>query len=159
MSKVEQLFITFLLGLLVGTGTGWWVQGMRIDSIEAQAVTDKEKAVSEERDRAHQIANDYAKVVEWLNGKRRDNQVAVTKELEKPIYRDAGCTLPDSGRVLVNDAVHQANAARLGSAVLPEAPRASGELSDGRNAPVVSLGDRGVRGMLSWKSKPDQVGN
>lgn len=159
IEKLQEYLIVALAGLLVGGLGAWWVQGLRIDGIRADALKDKEKAVSEERDRADQISNDYAKVVEWLNGKRQSNTAALVKELENPAYRDTACVLPESGRVLVNDAVRQANAARLGGAVLPEAAGAAGGREDGRDPALVGVGGGGLRGMLRWKSQADPVGD
>lgn len=155
----KELAVATLLGILLGAGSAWTIQGWRIDAIRADFESDKAKAVQQEKGRADQIGNDYAAVVDYLNEQKRARTITVVKELEKPIYRDPVCAIPESGRVLVNDAIRQANAARLGNAVLPAHSSTARESNAGRSPSVVDMGGRGLRGMLGWKSGIDQVGD
>jgi len=120
--NIKAVLIALLIGLLAGAVSSWVVQGWRIDAIEADFIKDKAEAIDKEQTRANQISNDYAEVVRWLNEQKQVRTVTVVRELEKPIYRDRACVLPESGRVLVNDGVRQANAARFGHTVLPKDP-------------------------------------
>lgn len=157
--NIKAVFVAAVVGLLAGALAAWVVQGWRIDAIEAAFVTEKAEAIEKEQKRADQIASDYADVVRWLNEQKQARTVTLIKELEKPIYRDAACVLPESGRVLVNDAVRQANAARIGRSVLPEGAGIAGKIDDGRSVDVVGMAGRGIRGMLGRESQVDQVGD
>lgn len=159
LSIAKELAIAALIGLLVGAGCAWTAQGWRIDAIKADFVTDKAKAIEQEQTRANQISNDYAEVVTWLNQQKQARTVTVINELEKPIYRDAACVLPESGRMLVNDAIRQANAARLGDSVLLKATGDTGAGNDGRSPSLVGVGGRGIRGLFGRESQTDQVGD
>lgn len=159
LSIAKELALAALIGLCVGAYGAWSVQDWRIDAIKANFVTDKAKAIEKEQTRANQISNDYAEVVTWLNQQKQARTITVVKELEKPIYRDAACVLPESGRVLVNDAVRQANAARLGDAVLLKTAGTAGPGNDGRLLPLDGVGGRGLRGLFGWKGQTDPVGD
>lgn len=159
LPNIQSILIALCIGMLAGSVASWLIQGWRIDSIRADYETDKNEAITHERERADQIGNDYAIVVRWLNEQKRARTVTLVKELEKPIYRDAACVLPESGRLLVNDAVRQANAARLGDPVLPGTAGGQGIRNDGRSIDVVGLVSRGLRGMLGWQSQADPVGD
>lgn len=155
--NLQQLAIAALVGLVVGACGAWMVQGWRIDAIEAGHIEDKASAIEEEQKRANKISSDYAEVVTWLNQQKQSRTVTVVKELEKPVYRDAACVLPESGRLLVNEAVRQANASRFGGAVLPKDSGVAAAGDDGRATAVDEVGSGGLRGMLRWKSQADPV--
>lgn len=159
LSIAKELAIAALIGLLFGAAGAWAVQGWRIDAIKADATEKLAKAIKQEKDRADQISNDYAAVVGWLNKQKQARTVTVVKELEKPIYRDAACMLPESGRVLVNDAVHQANSARLGNAVLLKDSGTAESGNDGRSPSLVDMGGRSIRRLFGWQGGADQVGD
>ena len=159
LSIAKELAIAAVIGLLIGSAAAWTVQGWRIDSIKADFVIDKAKAIEQEQTRANQISNDYADVVTWLNEQKQARTVTVVKEIEKPIYRDLACVLPESGRVLVNDAVHQANAARLGNAVLLKDSGTAESGNDGRSPSLVDMGGRSIRRLFGWQGGADQVGD
>lgn len=159
LSIAKELALAALIGLCVGAYGAWSVQSWRIDSIKADAITDKAKALEKEQGRANQISNDWAEVFAYLNEQKQVRTVTVVKELEKPIYRDASCVLPESGRLLVNDAVRQANAARLGDTVLLKAAGTAGPGNDGRSPSLVGVGVRGLRGLFGRQGEADPVGD
>lgn len=159
LAIAKELAIAALIGLLLGSAAAWTVQGWRIESIKADAITAKAKAIEQEQTRANQISNDYSEVVRWLNEQKQARTVTVVKELEKPIYRDAACVLPESGRLLVNDAVRQTNAARLGDTVLLKAAGTAESGNDGRSPSLVDMGGRSIRRLFGWQGGADQVGD
>ena len=159
LAIAKELAIAAFVGLAVGAASTWVIQEWRIDAIKADFVLDKAKAVDQEVKRGNQISNDYAEVVRWLNDQKQSHTVTVVKELEKAVYRDTACVLPESGRLLVNDAIREANAARLGRSVLPKGSGTAEPNDAGRSTAVVDVGHGGLRGMLRWKSGVDQVGD
>jgi hypothetical protein len=128
--NLKGLAIAAAVGLLLGFAAAWVVQGWRIEAIEADYIEEKAKAVQEEYERANQISNDYAEVVRWLNEQRNKRTQTVMVEVQKPQYLNPDCIRPESGRVLLNDAVRQANAARLPDATVPSLARDAAKRDD-----------------------------
>lgn len=155
----KELLIAAGVGMVCGASASWVVQGWRMDALKAELASDKAEAIAQEVARGNQISSDYAEVVRWLNEQKQGRTVTVIKELEKAVYRDAACVLPESGRVLVNDAVRQANAARFGRPVLPEGSGDPAGGDRGRSSAVVDVDGRGLRGLRSRQGGPDQVGH
>jgi hypothetical protein len=130
-----------------------------MDALKADYETDKAKAVQQEYDRANQISSDYAQVVQWLNAQRSKRTANVAAELQKPEYRNPDCVLPESGRLLINDAVREANAARLPGATLPQVARDAAQPEVTGPSGLGTSGSRFLRGLRLQQGSPDQMGN
>ena len=157
--NIQQILIALAVGTILGFASAWVVQGWRMDAVRADYETDKAKAVQEEFDRANQISNDYAQVVRWLNEQRSKRAVTVATELQKPEYRSLDCVLPESGRMLINDAVRQANAARLPGTTLPEVTRNAAEPAADGSGGLGTSGSGFLRGLRLKQSGADPVGH
>lgn len=147
MPDLKTLAIAIVVAIAAGFAAAWTIQDWRIDSIKAEYIEDKAKAVQEEYDRANQISNDYAKVVTWLNEQRQRRTQSVRVEVQKPEYANPDCIRPESGRMLLNDAVRQANAARLPDATLSQVVRDAGERNDGRSDAMGVKPSGGLHGL------------
>lgn len=157
--NIQQTLIALTVGALLGFASAWVVQGWRMDALKADYETDKAKAVQQEYDRANQISSDYAEVVRWLNVQRSKRTANVVTELQKPEYRSPDCVLPESGRMLINDAVREANAARLPGTTLPEAARNAAQPEADGSGGLGTSGSRFLRGLRLKQGGADQVGN
>ena len=128
--NLKPIAIAAVVGFVLGFIAAWTAQGWRIDAIKADYIEETAKAVQQEQERANQIANDYAAVVRWLNEQRNKRLPTVMVEVQKPEYLNPDCIRPESGRVLINDAVRQANAARLPDATVPSLARDAARRND-----------------------------
>lgn len=145
--NLKHILIATVVAYVLGFASAWPVQGWRMDAMEARYIKDAAEAVGKEYDRANQISNDYAQVVTWLNEQRQQRAKTTLVEVQKPEYRNPDCVRPESGRLLINDAVRQANAARLPDATLSEIVRDAAAGNDGRPASVGVKPAGGVHGL------------
>ena len=140
--NLKEILFGIAVGFLAGAGITWTIQGWRMDALEAEYIADKAKAVQQEFDRANQISNDYAQVVRWLNEQRQKRAQSALVEVQKAEYLNPDCIRPESGRLLINDAVREANAARLPDATVQRLTRDAAKRDDANAGALGTSGDR-----------------
>ena len=98
--------IIVLVGLLAGSfGSGWTVNQWRHEAETAAEITATEKAFHLAVERINGISAKLQATTDELDKKRMKTTKEIFNETTKIEYR---CILPDSGRVLYNQAVNPA---------------------------------------------------
>lgn len=117
-------------GLAIGAAGGWQASQWK----ENAAKLEYERLVREEEkkelNRANKIASVWAENDAALRAEHRARLARLRKELEGARY---GCDLPDSGGMLLDDAIDSANAARKSGSAMPATVETGGP-DDGRIA-------------------------
>lgn len=134
--------------LAVGFGSGWQTHGWKTDAQELSKV----RVAEAQRDAALSYANDVSSKFETKLSKLRITNTTVNQEVrhetEKTVYRD--CLVPDSGVVLLNRAIGQANADTAQPDAEVRSPNEAAKPGDdGRSAGVVHSSGSGLRRLFS----------
>lgn len=105
-------------------------------AIAAQAAAEK---------RADEIANRFEGKLTGLRAAFGKTQRDITDELKKRVYTD--CVLPESGRLLRDHAIDDANNSLGFAPELPANPQKPKPGNDGRSLPAGSAADPAIRGV------------
>jgi uncharacterized protein YxeA len=121
--KVIAILIAFVLTFVGG------YKYNQAQELEAQAKLKDEydQAMKAERDRRDQISKEYEEKLAAAKGKTRVVTRTITKEVEKPIYKE--CKLPESGVRAINEAAKVHNEARG----ITEATKSLNEVAKSKN--------------------------
>lgn len=125
VAQVKAALAALAVGLLLGLAGGWVVAGWKHGAERADAEKALREQIEEEQERGNKIASGWAAALEYIRGQQRETVRTVTREIEKPVYRD--CVVPDTGRLLLDGAIDQANAAGKPRAAVPAATQAPGQ--------------------------------
>lgn len=106
-----------------GLWTGWKWNSISYETYKAQVAEEKMlasqamlKALEQAHARTAAAESAYQEAAAQLKTRVRTITKEVVREVEKPVYR---CELPDTGRVLLDDAVREANAAIAAGGEVP----------------------------------------
>ena len=114
--NLQTFAAALAFGVAAGGLAGWSIHGWFDDSKQLENARQLQQQLLQEQERGNQIAEGWAAAAEVLRKQQREHVRTVTQEVSHPEYRD--CTLPDSGRMLLNSAIDAANAANhVGSIV------------------------------------------
>ena len=114
---VKPLMALALTAVIFGAGTwtGWKWNSISFQSYKTQVAEEKLvqqkallRAIEEANARTAAVESASAEAIARLKMRVVTITKEVTREVEKPVYR---CELPDTGRVLLDDAVREANTA------------------------------------------------
>ena len=115
---VKPLMALALTAVIFGAGTwtGWKWNSISFQSYKTQVAEEKLvqqkallRAIEEANARTAAAESAYQEAIVRLRTRVRTITKEVVREVEKPVYRE--CVIPDTGRVLLNDAVREANTA------------------------------------------------
>ena len=113
-----------VLCVLLGTGIGWKLADTRYQVYHAQVQQEKAaqqvamlRAIEEANARTAAAESAYQEAIVQLKTRVRTITREVVREVNKPVYLE--CVIPDTGRMLLNDAVREANTAVKSSDPVP----------------------------------------
>ena len=97
---------------LASVGAGWQIQAWRWKAAESAQIEQANAALIAEQKRSQEASKAYQEQLAKVRTKTRVIVNEVNREIEKPIYRDATCAIPDNGRMLLDSAIDTANGSR-----------------------------------------------
>lgn len=105
------------LGVAFGGLGGWKVSQWKENAAKLESERAAAEALRKEQERGERIAEGWAAGFEVIRQQGRQREAALRKELENAVY--STCRVPDSGGLLLDEAIRQANAARKPHAAVP----------------------------------------
>lgn len=128
MIKVVAIVIAFVIAFVGG------YKYNQAEELQKQAELKEsyDKMMAEERDRRDQISKEYEAKLAAAKGKTRVVTRTITKEVEKPIYKE--CKLPDTGVKALQDAAKVHNEARGLETVPPKDTRSLNDVAKAKNS-------------------------
>ncbi len=119
--------IVFISIFGMGTWSGYKLGNNKYESLklevaqqEVARVTEYNRLIAEQSARTAEVESAYQEEIARLKTRVRTITKEVVREVEKPVYRE--CVLPESGRMLLDDAVRAANAATGTDGEVPPSP-------------------------------------
>jgi hypothetical protein len=123
IAPLHAVGAALLIGLALGFGSGWSVKSWKTEAEAAKAAKELRDAEDRARAKADQLSGLWAANSEAIRTEAKKREAKLRKELEDARYR---CPVPESGRLLLEGAIDQANAARKLGAAVPGTAKAGG---------------------------------
>ena len=133
------IIIAVLVALAGAWLTGWEMRGDKADAEKLEAALAYAQLVRDEQDRSAQIASDFERDMAQARTRARTREAQLRGELNNATYRT--CMLPESGRMLYNAAIRDANRATASEPVKP-VPAAGTPAQPGNDGRPAADGDK-----------------
>ena len=128
MIKVVAIVIAFVIAFVGGYK---YNQAEELKN-QAELRESYDKMMAEERERRDQISKEYEAKLAAARGKTRVVTRTITKEVEKPIYKE--CKLPETGVKVLQEAAKVHNESRGLETVPPKDTRNLNDVANKKNA-------------------------
>lgn len=114
------LIIGFLGAMAFASGAGWHAHSVYDKAEERDRLAAALVSIQQDQNEARQISQGLQEAVAGLRPQFTTIRNEVQREIiEKPVYRDANCALPDDGRMRLDAAIRAANAAGRLDPIVP----------------------------------------